>query len=90
MGYIVFEDSGTCPMDYGASEKYFKEYDEAIKYACSTIENNMKHFKRENDANSIWIFEGEEKILYESHTIPPKDGKVIFYWDNFNTKKHRL
>lgn len=90
MGYIVFEDGGNCPMAYGASEEYFEKYDDAIKHACSIIESNMEHLKKRIDANSIWIFEAEEKILHETHSIPPKDSRVIFYWDNYNIKKSRL
>lgn len=30
-GYIVFDESGTCALAYGAAEKWFKTYDEVKK-----------------------------------------------------------
>ena len=32
-GYIVFDDGGTCPIAYGAFEKWLPTYDEAMKKA---------------------------------------------------------
>lgn len=36
-GYIVFEDGGTSPIAYGASEEWFPTYDEAIAYAMDIV-----------------------------------------------------
>ena len=36
-GYIVFEDGGTSPISYGATEEWFQTYDEAIKYALNIV-----------------------------------------------------
>lgn len=37
VGYIVFNDGGTCPIEYGAYEEWFATYDEAIDYALSVV-----------------------------------------------------
>lgn len=44
-GYIVFDESGTCPLAYGAAEKWFKTYDEAIAYAMDKIAKTANYLK---------------------------------------------
>lgn len=41
-GYIVFEDGGTSPIAYGASEEWFPTYDEAIAYAMDIVKNRTE------------------------------------------------
>ena len=41
-GYIVFEDGGTSPIAYGACEKWFSTYDEAINYAIDIVKKSEK------------------------------------------------
>lgn len=45
-GYIVFYESGTCALAYGAAEKWFKTYDEAINYALEKVTKNCELFMR--------------------------------------------
>lgn len=59
-GYIVFEDGGTQPIFYGASEKWFGTYDEAVEYALSMIKERIEEFKNGHiDCNCVMIYEGE-------------------------------
>jgi hypothetical protein len=43
-GYIVFEDGGTNPIAYGATEKWFSTYDEAIAYAIDIVKTRTEEF----------------------------------------------
>lgn len=81
-GYIVFEDSGTSPISYGASEKWFPTYDEAIKYALNTINKRVKEIKDFFDLNSVVVYEGSEKLLHETHSCPA-NRIVVFCWSNY-------
>lgn len=82
-GYIVFEDGGTSPIAYGASEKWFSTYDEATKYALNILKRRVQEFKEIIDLNSVIIYEGPEAILHESHSFPPKGSRVVFCWSNY-------
>lgn len=75
VGYIMFDDGGTCPIEYGACEKWFATYDEAIDYALSVV-------KKDKDYNKVVIYKGEEPLLSISHKIPC--GPVIIEWTNYN------
>lgn len=75
VGYIVFDDGGTCPIEYGACEEWFATYDEAIDYALSVVKNDK-------DYNKVMIYKGEESLLSISHKIPC--GPVIIEWTNYN------
>lgn len=44
-GYIVFEDGGTSPIAYGASEEWFPTYDEAIAYAMDIVKTRQRNSK---------------------------------------------
>lgn len=79
-GYIVFDESGTCALAYGAAEKWFKTYDEAINYALEKVTKNCELFKDRIDFNSVIVYEGSEEIMHQSHSIPC--GKVLFWWKN--------
>lgn len=82
-GYIVFEDSGTSPISYGACEKWFATYDEAIKYAIKIVRERVDEFKECIDYNSVIVYEGAERLLHESHSCPC--GRVVFEWKNYQT-----
>lgn len=75
VGYIVFDDGGICPIEYGACEKWFATYDEAIDYALSVV-------KKDKDYNKVMIYKGEESLLSIPHKIPC--GPVIIEWTNYN------
>lgn len=81
-GYIVFEDGGVNPLAYGATEKWFQTYDQAISYAMSILSRRTKEFLSRVDANSVIVYEGSEDVLHQSHSVPG-EGKVIFYWSNY-------
>lgn len=84
-GYIVFEDGGTSPITYGASEQWFPTYDKAVKYALNIVSKRAKEFKDAIDLNSVIVYEGSEQLLHESHSYP--DGrKVVFCWSNYYRK----
>ena len=80
-GYIVFEDGGTSPIAYGASEKWFAAYDKAMEYALSIVNKRVEEFKNVFDLNSVIVYVGSEKLLHESHS--PGDGRVVFCWSNY-------
>lgn len=82
IGYIVFDDSGTCPLAYGASEEWFATYDEAIDYALSVVKKDIESLKNRKDYNKVMIYKGDEALLSASHKIPC--GPVIFKWTNYN------
>ncbi len=81
-GYIVFEDSGTNPIAYGAAEKWFSTYDEAIKYAMGIVKEKVELYKDVIDWNSVIVYEGAESLIHKNHSCPC--GKVVFYWINHN------
>ena len=81
-GYIVFEAGGLNPISYGASEKWFSTYDEAVKYALEIVNKRVEEYKAALDWNSVIVFEGSEKLMNESHKVPC--GRVVFYWMNHN------
>lgn len=80
-GYIVFEDGGINPISYGASEKWFQTYDEAISYAIDIVRRRTKELKIHKDANSVIVYEVDESLLKKSHSCPC--GRVIFEWRNY-------
>nr|DAE77770.1 MAG TPA: hypothetical protein [Bacteriophage sp.] len=79
-GYIVFDESGTCPLAYGAAEKWFKTYDEAIAYAMDKVAKNCELFKGRIDFNSVIVYEGSEEFMHSTHAIPRE--KILFWWKN--------
>lgn len=80
-GYIVFEDGGINPIEYGASEKWFPTYDKAISYAIELVSTRTKELKSHVCANSVIVYEAEEPTLRESHSVPC--GRVVFQWSNY-------
>lgn len=80
-GYIVYEDGGTCPIAFGASEKWFPTYDEAIEYALGIVKRRMEELKSAIDCNSVVVYEGSESLMRESHSVPC--GRVVFNWSNW-------
>lgn len=82
-GYIVYEDGGTSPIAYGASEEWFQTYDEAICYAISIMKKRVEEFKKYNDCNSVVVYEGSKDLLRQTHSSP--SGRVVFYWNNFKS-----
>lgn len=80
-GYIVFEDGGTSPITYGASEKWFSTYDYAMKYAMDIVANRVKESKWQTDCNSVVVYEGESDLIHKSHSVPC--GRVVFNWSNW-------
>ncbi len=82
-GYIVYEDGGTCPLAYGASEEWYATYDEAIEVALHLVEQRMKEYKECINCYSVIVYEGSEELLHQSHSCPPKSGIVVFHWENY-------
>ena len=80
-GYIVFHDSGTSPIAYGACEKWFESYDKAIKHAMSIVKARVEEFKEHIDCNSVIVYEGSEELMHETHSCPC--GRVVFDWRNY-------
>lgn len=67
-------------MAYGAIEKWFATYDEAMAYAMDIVRKRVDEFKRTIDCNSVIVFEGGEELRHTSHDIPC--GRVVFDWRN--------
>lgn len=84
-GYIVFEDGGTNPISYGASEKWFSTYDEAIAYAMDIVKNRTEEFKNCIDCNSVIVYEGDKALLHKTHSSPC--GRAVFNWNNWRSNK---
>lgn len=82
-GYIAFEDGGTSPLAYGASEEWFSTYNEAVKKAMKIVSDRLEMIKEHFDCNSVIVYEGSKEHLHRSHEIPLKDKKVVFYWTNY-------
>lgn len=82
-GYIVFEDGGTSLLAYGASEKWFPTYDEAMKRAMKIVSDKLEAIKEHLDCNSVIVYEGGEDRLHKSHVIPLDGERVVFYWTNY-------
>lgn len=80
-GYIVFEDGGISPIAYGASEKWFLTYDEAMIYAIGIVTKRICEFEECVDANSVIVYEGGEELMHKSHSCPC--GRVVFQWTNY-------
>lgn len=77
----MFEDGGTNPIAYGATEKWFSTYDEAIAYAIDIVKTRTEEFKSRKDCNSVIVYEGAESLLDGTHSCPC--GRVIFNWSNY-------
>lgn len=84
-GYIVFDDGGMSPLAYGASEKWFQTYDEAIKYAISIVRKRINEFKDCIDCNSVIVYEGGKELMRKSHSCPC--GRVVFEWRNYHKER---
>lgn len=80
-GYIVFDDGGTSPIAYGAAEKWFSTYDEAIEYAMGIVKRRVGQLKNRIDYNSVIIYKGSEALMNKSHSCPA--GQVLFNWTNY-------
>lgn len=80
-GYIVYEDSGHDLYSYGASEKWFGTYLEAINYAMNVVKKNINIYKKYIDCRNVIVYEGSKNLLNESHSCPC--GNVVFYWSNY-------
>ena len=87
-GYIVFEDGGTSSLAYGACEKWFQTYDEAIKYALSIVTERTEEYKNRFNWNSVIVYEGAERLIHEFHSCPC--GRVVFYWMNHDISRERI
>lgn len=81
-GFIVYEDGGTSLLDYGASEKWFPSYDEAVEYAMEIVKRRIKQLKKYPNFNSVVVYEGTEAILHEEHSW--HCGTVVFNWRNYD------
>lgn len=81
-GYIVYEDGGISPIAYGASEIWFRTYDEAMEYAISIVKKRVEELKMCLDANSVIVYEGPEELLRQTHSVPG-DRRVVFAWNNY-------
>ncbi len=81
-GYMVFEDGGTSPIAYGASEEWFSDYDDAIKYAMDIVNRRVEELKSHIDRNSVIVYEADDALKNQSHSVPG-GRKVVFYWTNY-------
>lgn len=77
-GYIVFEDGGTSPLAYGASEEWFSTYNEAVKEAMKIVSDRLEMIKEQLDCNSVIVYEGSKEILRSSHSIPRRIKEWFF------------
>lgn len=80
-GYIVFEDGGVNPMCYGASERWFQDYDKAMEYAICIVLKRVNEFKDRIDYNSVVVYEGSEEHL-KSNSVSER-RRTIFQWNNY-------
>lgn len=80
-GYIVFEDGGVNPMCYGASERWFQDYDKAMEYAIGIVLKRVNEFKDRIDYNSVVVYEGSEEHL-KLNSVSDR-GRTIFQWNNY-------
>lgn len=76
-GYIVFEDEGSDPINYGATEKWFASYDEAIEYAMSIVKERVEKGKTGHIGSSVMVYKGN---IIPSNIVPIK---VVFCWSNY-------
>lgn len=83
-GYIVYEDSGHDLYSYGASEKWFGTYLEAINYAMGIVDKNTKVYMKYIDIRNVIVYKGSKNLLGESHSCPC--GEVVFCWSNYKRK----
>lgn len=81
MGYVVFEDGFVNAISYGASEKWFKTYDEAIEYAMELVTERAAESKESKWLYSVMVYEAEKSVLDKTHDAPC--GKVVFQWRNY-------
>ena len=82
IGYIVFEGSGTCPINDGAYERWFKTYEEAIEAAIESVKKDAQECRREDGWHAdVIVYKAAESLLHETHSIP--GGDVVFRWKNF-------
>lgn len=81
-GYIVLRWRNLS-IAYGAYEEWFPTYDEAIKKAMKIVSDKLETIKEHIDCNFVIVYEGSEEILRRSHSIPPQDKRVVFYWTNY-------
>lgn len=82
VGYIVFDDEGRDPLSYGASEKWFPNYDDALAYAMDIVKEKSESYEKKYDPSSVMIYEGEEELMHQSHNCPC--GRVVFEWSNYH------
>ena len=80
-GYIVYNDSGTSPLTYGASERWFPTYDMAMKEALTIVQSDIKHYKNKYNIYNVIVYLGSEKLMHETHSCPC--GEVILHWRNY-------
>lgn len=82
MGYIVFEGSGTCPLNDGAYERWFKTYEEAIEAAVESVKQDALECRRENGWHAdVLVYKAPESLMHKTHTY--KNDDVVFRWKNF-------
>lgn len=80
-GYIVCDLSGWCGLNFGAAERWFQQYDEAIAYAIELAKENADDFKRRVNRYEVMVYEGSEQTVHCSHNVPC--GKVVFCCRSF-------
>lgn len=47
------------------------------------VSDRLEMIKDRIDCNSVIVYEGSKEILRSSHSIPPQDKRVVFYWTNY-------
>lgn len=75
-GFIVFDCGGSSPIDYGGSEKWFANYDDAESYARRRI--------AQGNSDEVVIYRGAKELLMKSHASPGSD--VLFWYDRVKSK----
>ena len=85
MGYIVLDEDGWDSFSYGASEKWFPNYDGAMAYAMEIVRQNAESYEKKYVPSAVIIYEGDEDILHQTHSCPC--GRVVFEWRNYGRRQ---
>ena len=76
-GYSVLDEGGLSSLSYGASECFFKSFNQALDYALKIIKDAAK---TKTIGRRITIYECKKSDLNKSHSIP--GDKVVFVWSD--------
>lgn len=82
-GYIVFDCGGNGPIDYGGSEKWFANYDEAEREAMSNVASGLSG----GLCDEVMIYRGSKELMKKFHAVPPDDKELLFEWSKWDGVK---